>query len=896
MIITKRFLPAFIFGTRILPGKVLKSPMSIKMATISYQNFHSRPYSKWSINMKTLSIIIFGLLLSVNAFPQQVTIGSISERELFNDVKYDASGATISVGTIGTAGVGNGADCYLVKMNDASQILWQRTIVNPGNDALYRVRVCNNGDYLTCGRYFLNRQERGFVCRIDAATGNTLWSTTTANAASPAGDIFYDLIELSNGNIAVAGTLNFTPGAANSMIVLLNANGIEQWTRVGTFGNSDEVQTVNQLANGNLLACGHYWNGGSYNVMVIEMDQTGSLLGQIHYSINLSLPINGVINTLWPIQSKLIGGNIIYSMFGNTGTGTQNSVQLVYNYNTAIRAMSGIYCYHGSASPAYTAYPIADNDFIITQSNGANAIYVSRITNGVVAYDRQINNSTASAITGIDIKSNNLVLSGIAPVNAGDAYSLYSTINFPVTTTPCNISDVNVLEEGTNTPTIVPLAAWNTFALNATVAMSPLPTETIVASSAISICGVTRCPADTTVSLSKCVSQNLTLNARTGTSYSWAPATRLNAANVRDPICSAISAISYVCTITDSVTNCTYRDFVNVATYVQPPVNAGPDQTICAGAIAQLQARGAASYVWAPAATLSCSSCQGPQATPDATTTYQVTGTDAFGCSDSDKVVVTIIDKGPVSIEEGGAICTGDTIHLSATGGTSYLWMPAAGLNDPTVANPIAAPTETTTYQVIISQGSCFKDTLTTEVNVHQSPSVDLGADQNIVIGNTITLTPKGTDVAAYAWSPTCGLSCTDCANPVASPSKTTTYRVTVVSDFGCISSDELTVFVTCSNQPLWLPNTFTPNADGQNDRFYPHGHSVTMIKRFRIYDRWGELIYDITDIPVNDAIYGWDGTFKSQPLQPNVYIYVVNAVCLTGDEIELKGDVSLVR
>jgi gliding motility-associated-like protein len=163
-------------------------------------------------------------------------------------------------------------------------------------------------------------------------------------------------------------------------------------------------------------------------------------------------------------------------------------------------------------------------------------------------------------------------------------------------------------------------------------------------------------------------------------------------------------------------------------------------------------------------------------------------------------------------------------------------------------------------------------------------------------LGNSVQINTTGTDIESYAWTPSHGLSCNNCPNPVAAPEKDMTYVVTVTSPFGCTASDEVNIHVRCDGVQIWAPNTFTPNADGQNDFFYPHGKGILKVNRFRIYDRWGELIFDRNNMPVNDRSYGWDGTFKSQPLKPDVFVWIIDATCTNGEQITQKGDISLIR
>lgn len=410
-----------------------------------------------------------------------------------------------------------------------------------------------------------------------------------------------------------------------------------------------------------------------------------------------------------------------------------------------------------------------------------------------------------------------------------------------------------------------------------TVSIKPLP--------AIRVTG------DTSI----CKLTSIQLAATGGTNYAWSPATGLSCTTCDNPVATPGSPVTY--TVTGVGTNgCVNTAAVSINQHPQPPVNAGPDQTICAGKNVQLTATGASTYVWTPAISLSCSTCANPLAMPMLTTTYLVTGTDIHGCVDSDQVAVNVIQREPVSIGPGGEICAGESIQLTATGGSDYIWFPAGQLSNSNIANPVAAPGATTAYQVVIKQGYCFADTLSASVIVHPLPTVDAGPDKNITGGSSTRLEPTGSHIATYLWTPADGLSCTTCADPIAAPQKTTTYTVHVTSEFGCQAKDDITLFINCEGKQVWLPNTFTPNGDGHNDCFYPHGRGINTVLRFRIYNRWGEVMYDRANVPTDDASYGWDGTYQNQQLKPDVFVYVILAQCANGDTVELKGDISLIR
>ena len=392
-----------------------------------------------------------------------------------------------------------------------------------------------------------------------------------------------------------------------------------------------------------------------------------------------------------------------------------------------------------------------------------------------------------------------------------------------------------------------------------------------------------------------CAGNSVSLQATGGSTYTWSPANGLSCVTCADPAASPTVTTTYRVT-GDGANGCTATDSVTVTIHQTPDVNAGTDVSICHGSSTTLTATGASTYTWSPSDGLSCTNCANTVAGPSENASYKVVGVDIHGCSDSDGVNVTVIKKNPVSSSDDKHICIGQSVELSASGGSSYQWTPATGLSNSSVANPLASPGNTTTYTLIIRQGDCFSDTAKITVNVHGLPTVDAGPDQTSIAGNTVQLNALGTGIKSYTWTPVENLSCTDCANPVATMMKTTKFIVTVANEWGCTASDDVNVTVSCDANQLFIANTFTPNGDGVNDRFYPQGKGISSVQRFRVFNRWGELIFDAANIPLNNAAAGWDGKFKNEPLKPDVFVYIVNAVCESGEPVEIKGDISLVR
>jgi len=176
-------------------------------------------------------------------------------------------------------------------------------------------------------------------------------------------------------------------------------------------------------------------------------------------------------------------------------------------------------------------------------------------------------------------------------------------------------------------------------------------------------------------------------------------------------------------------------------------------------------------------------------------------------------------------------------------------------------------------------------------------PVVNPMADQVIAVGSGIVLpaTYSGGRLR-YNWDPNKNLDCFDCPNPVASPTSNTTYKVTATDQYGCEATGEVTVMVICNDKNFFIPNTFSPNHDGVNDQFYPRGSGVLRIQSLRVFNRWGEPVFEKRNFAANNATAGWDGNYKGRPAIADVYVYAIEVVCENGQIIPFRGNVMLLR
>ncbi|MCB9174834.1 MAG: gliding motility-associated C-terminal domain-containing protein [Flavobacteriales bacterium] len=264
------------------------------------------------------------------------------------------------------------------------------------------------------------------------------------------------------------------------------------------------------------------------------------------------------------------------------------------------------------------------------------------------------------------------------------------------------------------------------------------------------------------------------------------------------------------------------------------------------------------------------------------TTTYTFTPT-AGQCATTTTMTITV-SAPPVAVITGtSSICFGQTASLTASGGSSYTW--STGANTTSISS---TPSDTITYWVIASTGSCSDSTSYT-VNVIQNPNVVVtpAISTTIIQGNSIELTASG--ASSYTWTPSEGLSCTACPVTIASPEVTTVYCASTTVN-GCVDTTCVIVNVDIICGELFVPSAFSPNSDGVNDCLSVYNNCIESMD-FKVFSRWGEVVYQSID--VNDC---WDGTFKGTALNTAVFVYKLDAVLLNGEEVKLKGNVSLIK
>ncbi len=343
---------------------------------------------------------------------------------------------------------------------------------------------------------------------------------------------------------------------------------------------------------------------------------------------------------------------------------------------------------------------------------------------------------------------------------------------------------------------------------------------------------------------------------------------------------------------TDSITQ-----IINI--FPSPVVDAGIDTFTCAGGNIQLNPAGAATYVWQNNPDLSCTNCTNPVATPFQSAVYYVTGT-TNGCSASDSVKMKVQTKEALIVQPNTySVCQGDSVVLNASGTDNYSWSPSNTLSNATIKNPTAFPLVNTAYMVTGKDShNCFSDTAAVNVTVNPNPTVNItDSVVQVLTGSTYNiLVTASIDAQNFEWLPPTGLSCYTCLQPVATVNKNITYTLNATNEFGCSDSDNITIISVCTGEAIYLPNTFSPNNDGMNDYFYPRSSAGITIKSLTIFNRWGQMIFQKRNFSSNNFTDGWDGKYKNNLQNADVYVYIMELQCEGSSTVIKKGNISLLR
>ncbi len=609
----------------------------------------------------------------------------------------------------------------------------------------------------------------------------------------------------------------------------------------GGYGQNHLVQV--DLANGNLVTSIATGNGGN----TLKLGPDGKIYGGILYTAFIGIVNNpdlpGLACNYTP--NAINTGNVTFSDIGLPHIG-------LHDFNSSSASIIGNSTICQGDSSTLTAsggtnylWSTGASTSIITVTPSATTTYTVTVTSG---------NCTASATITVTVSNSvNATIMGNNTICAGDMATLNGS-------------------GGTS-------YLWSTSATTQTIVVSPTVTTTYTLTVSSGSCSDT---AQYTVNVLPppvasingtspvCLGSGTTLTASGGVSYLWNTSATTTAINI-----TPTSTTTYTVTVTDQ-NGCSATATATVMVNALPTVIITGNNILCTGDNTTLNASGGISYIWNTGATTSSLSVS-----PTSVTTYTVTVTDNNGCTATATITLTVSPPPVASISNDTSICSGQTISIIAGGG-NYSWSTGA-----TSAGVTISPTTTTTYSVIVSIGSCT-DTAYVTVTVNPDPVANAGPDISIIVGSNSQLNATGG--GSYSWSPSGGLSCTNCPDPIASPSVTTTYCVVVTNGSGCTDSDCMTITIDINCGEIFVPTAFSPNNDNANDQFYVLGNCITQM-HLAVFDRWGEKVFES-----DDQAKKWDGTYRGAILNSAVFVFYLDATLLNGEVVSLKGNVTLIR
>ncbi len=393
-------------------------------------------------------------------------------------------------------------------------------------------------------------------------------------------------------------------------------------------------------------------------------------------------------------------------------------------------------------------------------------------------------------------------------------------------------------------------------------------------------------------------------------SYEWTPTTGLSNSFISNPTANPDTSTRYTLLVSNGVC---FDTIVQMVECVNIEVDIEEEYIVCAGESATIEPEvntniEGATFQWSDDFhfdNIINTNTNSPILTytpyNDLTTLYFKVL--LHGCEDIYTVTIHRI-KLELTVESVVVACFVDTstIHLNVNyPNCTFDWQPAefiySGAN---TASPCVQPPHTMDYTAtVMSEHGCETSTTVEVVKQEGTFPIEVDAwasDQHIFLKESTILfsTDYQEDEYTYSWTPDDDLSDPDQMSTEAKPEVTTLYTVTITDKFGCQKSDTVTIYVTeriCDEPYIYVPNAFSPNNDNINDILYVRSEIIESEIIFKIFDKWGELMFETTDISE-----GWNGTYKGEDCMPGVYDYYLEGKCYGVMKFMKKGNVTLIR
>jgi uncharacterized delta-60 repeat protein len=754
-------------------------------------------------------------------------------------MKLDASG-NIYVGGQGFTTVQNEEDYLLMKFNNAGTFQWLQVYAGDA-EALDRINALDVDQ--TSGNIFVTGRSKSIASSEDYYTigyspaGAVLWSDRFSSAGLGF-DEGADIVLGASGNLYVTG-YSYNVGSNNDYTTLkydLSGNLIWETSFDGPSSLSDQAIKMKLDPSENIFVTGKSHGGGSTNldystIKYCQLETLGGLDEEICVGQNVNLTATGGINITWSVLSGDAGSLSCTSCATVNVDPTATTTYLVssesltgcVDFDTVIVTVNAI--------PVPTIYADGPLSFCVGQdvvlstdtyvnylwstSATSNSITVTTAgTYTVTITDANGCQNMASAVVGVFSLPN---------VNAGADFTVCPGDSEPLNAVGAStyLWNVNTTLSQLNIPNPVATPTGTTSYIVTGTDVNGCQDKDTLLATLFTLPTINAGP-DGQV----CVGDGWPINAIGGLTYLWNTNPSLSALNIANPIATPTAQTEYFVTGTDA-NGCSNIDSITVSTINLPNINAGLDKFICEGGSVQIFVVGGLTYVWNTDPTLSSTSISNPFASPLATTTYTVEGTDINGCSNTDQVVVNVNTLPNVSAGQDTSVCINGSIQLLATGASTYTWSPNASLSATNIPNPTATPTGATTYFVTGEDGNGCENSAQVTVTINALPTISAGSDVAICNGDSTQLNASGGLI--YIWTFNTTLSDFVIGNPWAEPSITTTYFLTGTDANGCSNTDDVTVTINPlpSAPVLTLDSVFISSSYATGNQWYLNGNPL---------------------------------------------------------------------
>ncbi len=792
---------------------------------------------------------------------------------------------TITFGSTTLTNSGN-ADIFLAKYDSNGNLLWAKSVGGANFENAFSVSTDASGNVFITGE-FQNTITFGstiltsagskdaFVAKYDT-NGNLLWAKNVGGTGIDFGTALHTD---ANGNVFITGsfssstlvfgsiTLNNSGGASAFDIFLAkyDANGNALWAKnaTGTGGTGfvvgNQVNSISTDTSGNVFITGTFYNSTiTFGSITLTNTNATSAIGDIFLA---KYDANG--NILW----------------AKNPTGADHDEGLAVSADAGGNVfVTGAFLSSSLTFASITLSNTGINNVFLTKydANG-NVLWVKSATGTNSAVGQSLSADASGNVFVVGAFASSITFESTTLTQPQGSSSMFIVKYDSVGNVLCASSLHN---NGINSSSRVTTDPLGNAYIGSTYTVNPFivgsHTLTLTGSSDVFVAKYTCCtiPVAITGTSTICQENSVTLNASGGTSYSWNTGTTGSTLSV-----TPSSTSTYSVTATDNI-GCNGTATYTVTVLPKPTATISGTNSICTGQSTALTSNGGDTYFWSTG-----ESTVSVNVTPAiGNTTYSVIATSTNGCTDTATRTVTV-NQYPVASILGGVsdttICSGKNIALNASGNGTYTW----NTNENT-SFINASPISSTTYSVVVDNNGC-KDTASVNIIVKPSPTANAGEDIALSCGSSAQLNATG--IGTYSWIPTEGLSCSNCPNPIVTPSTTIQYCATITSLNGCSNTD---CMIVKTDVEFTIPNAFSPNNDGHNDLFLIRGWD-NCIKEFSfvIYDRWGEKVFE-----TNNLNMGWDGTYNGKLMDSAVFVYYVTATLNNGEKITKKGNISFIR